>query len=421
VVRLFLFIAILFLVGCDTTSSFNPPDKSYFTKFFGGDGDQFAVDMVVDVDGSVYILGNSKIKSSSDQQGYLAKADAQGNLIWEKYFSAKLDAKDLEFTSDGYLIMVGNKPTSNTDMDILVRRFTKQGVEIDSALISSKVIGSNDNNINAFKNDYVNSITELKNGNFVLIGYTDNAKSGHALDVLNIQIDNTLKKMSYSYNESNGSGTINKGAKLLQNKNSFYVFGSSNISSKSDTDSDVWACSLTVDGYGGTNTDLQTEFVKPTYDEFVTNVVKSFTGYGLASVSSQNNNLTLRVIKISGDSLRFDSNDIGAIKEISLGTGTEKFSMINNGYGNSGYFVVSTYYALGAATSDIALYKLDDQSLAQIWGPNPILFGGAGDDSAAAVEELPDGKILILGTMQLGNPTSQFKIALIKVNSNGKL
>ena len=59
-----------------------------------------------------------------------------------------------------------------------------------------------------------------------------------------------------------------------------------------------------------------------------------------------------------------------------------------------------------------------------LWGntaePNFVSFGGDGDDTAAAVAELPDGHIMVLGTMQLGNPPAQFKITLIKLNSNGK-
>jgi hypothetical protein len=40
------------------------------------------------------------------------------------------------------------------------------------------------------------------------------------------------------------------------------------------------------------------------------------------------------------------------------------------------------------------------------------------DDTAAAVAELPDGKIVILGTMGLTD--NQFKMAFIKVNRTGQ-
>lgn len=419
-IRYFILLSVIVFVSCDTSSKFASPDANYFVKYFGGDGNQFGVDMKVDTDGSIYILGNSSNSAeSANQQIYLAKATAKGLVEWEKRIGkVQLEAKDLEFTSDGNLILVANM--QNATSDVLVMRFDKQGNKLDSVVVWSKVLKSNDNYENANKNEYVNSITELKNGYFILIGYTDNALSGHTYDVMNIQLDKSLKKMAVSYNENNGSGLLNSGAKLIQNRNSLYIFGSSNFVSKTSTDSDIWTWTIDNNGYPNYNTDLQTQFIKTGYDDFVTNAVKSFTGYGVCSISSLNSDLTLRVIKISGDSLRFNAQDIAAIKEFSLGTGSSKFAVINNGYGLSNYFVASTYYPAGSATSDIMLMKLDDQNLNESW-KQKVFFGGVGDDTAAAVEELPDGKILILGTMQLGNPANQYKIALIKVNADGKL
>lgn len=419
-IRYFILLSLIVLVGCDTSSKFTPPDENYFVKYIGGDGSQFGVDMKVDSDGYIYILGNSQNPTESlNQQIYLAKATSKGSIVWEKNIGkAQLEARDLEFTSDGNLILVANM--QNTNSDILVMRFNKQGDKLDSVVVWSKVLKSNDNYENANKNEYVNSITELKNGYFILMGYTDNSLPGHTYDVMNIQLDKSLKKMAVAYNENNGSGLINVGAKLIQNRNSLYIFGSSNFVSKTANDSDIWTWTIDNNGYPNYNTDLQTQFIKTGYDDFVTNAVKSFAGYGVCSISSLNNDLTLRVIKISGDSLKFNAQDIAAIKEYSLGTGSIKPSVINNGYGLANYFVASTYYPAGSSTSDITLMKLDDQNLNEQW-KDKVSFGGVGDDSAAAVEELPDGKILILGTMQLGNPASQYKIALIKVNSNGKL
>ena len=50
---------------------------------------------------------------------------------------------------------------------------------------------------------------------------------------------------------------------------------------------------------------------------------------------------------------------------------------------------------------------------------DPVIFGGLNDDYIGAVKELPDGKIVLLGTMSLGNE-AQKKMVLIKVNKDGK-
>jgi hypothetical protein len=42
-----------------------------------------------------------------------------------------------------------------------------------------------------------------------------------------------------------------------------------------------------------------------------------------------------------------------------------------------------------------------------------------GDDAVAKVRELPDGRVLILGTTELGD--NQRKLSLIKMNSSGQL
>jgi hypothetical protein len=84
----------------------------------------------------------------------------------------------------------------------------------------------------------------------------------------------------------------------------------------------------------------------------------------------------------------------------------------------SGYFALSNIFN-SAGTSDMILIKLD-VTLQEVW-KNPVTFGGDGDDTAAAVAELSDGHIMVLGTMNLGNPPEQFKIALMKLNSAGQL
>ncbi|MEJ0033768.1 MAG: hypothetical protein WDO15_27050 [Bacteroidota bacterium] len=47
-------------------------------------------------------------------------------------------------------------------------------------------------------------------------------------------------------------------------------------------------------------------------------------------------------------------------------------------------------------------------------------FGGVGDDSSGAVVEIADGRILVVGTMVLGDVKGQRKIVLMNLDSEGQ-
>ena len=52
----------------------------------------------------------------------------------------------------------------------------------------------------------------------------------------------------------------------------------------------------------------------------------------------------------------------------------------------------------------------------------PVVFGGEGPDTIGAVRELPDGRIVLIGTMRTGKPdVGETKMTLLKVNQDGKL
>lgn len=67
---------------------------------------------------------------------------------------------------------------------------------------------------------------------------------------------------------------------------------------------------------------------------------------------------------------------------------------------------------------DIQLFKMDRNGK-EVW---KRVLGGENEDFAAAVAEGDDGSIIVYGTITTGNHASRYrKIALFKLNSNGKL
>src|SRR5689334_11469027 len=178
-IRWFYIISFAFLFGCDTTSNVQPPNKNYFIKYFGGDGNQTAKDLIVNKDGTFFILGNSILSDGATKKVYLAKANAVGELISHITYGVDMDARDFLLTSDGKIAVVANK----SNADILLTRFTLDLAPVDSALL---FVGSaNTSNENA------NSVTELSDGGFIVCGFVGDFNQP-TLEI-NLRIDNQLQ------------------------------------------------------------------------------------------------------------------------------------------------------------------------------------------------------------------------------------
>src|SRR5437868_3213243 len=112
-IRLFLIglIVNVIVAACDTSSNLDDPNNSYFIKFYGGDGDQTGDDFVALSDGTFILFGTTRSSGpEKTSQWYLTKADAKGNVIWEKKYGGlnNEEARDIELTSGNLLVAVGN-------------------------------------------------------------------------------------------------------------------------------------------------------------------------------------------------------------------------------------------------------------------------------------------------------------------------
>jgi len=424
-----IFMLLTLLFACDTTSNTPSPGKNYFIKYFGGDGNQTAVDLILNNDGTFFILGNSIRSAGANQRVYLAKADAQGRLIWQKTYgdpTTVMNARDLELTSDGTLAVVANKLSSANNMDVLLSRFTQDGNAIDSVLLQIESLPSP-------KNEYANSLTELSDGGFLIIGYTNYSTNlSHQFDELHFRTDKSLRQLltvTDAWAETTGSGIINIGVKAFQtNSNNIYVFGSTSASTTiNSTSLNFWNFGLGQTGYPTNNSDNATEFIVKGSDETITNVVKSpASGYVLSGIltDSITKSMTLYLKRTRFDELSFNLSDIAFNYNATtssvgtfLGKGAKAFATAYAGV-HGGYYVVANTYA-NSDLGDILLIRLDD-SFQAVWS-DPVILGGDGEDTAAAVAELPDGHVIVLGTMSIGSPSEQNKIVLMKLNSSGKL
>jgi hypothetical protein len=440
-----LFILSTLIFSCDTASNIKPPYNNYFFKYFGNVGNQKAVDLVVNnSDGTFYILGNSKAPDSV-QKIYLAHADAHGQLIHENTYGSpdkkELDAKDFLITSDGKLAVVANVNGSNSE--VLLIRFS---------LSSLTPVSQND--IVALKlefapsaNVYANSLTELNDGGFIVMGYTDfvNGITNELFDAVHFRTSNDLTQFTSTYNDGNAWYDIdgNKGINSFQATNKgisafqhptinseFIFFGTMNATNQNKYT--FWSFSRSSGSYPSDTASLNLQS-----NEILTSALKTTdAGYLMSGLSvSSNGTIKLKLARCFSDILKFDASDFNLtntafslgnypLASSNLGLVENLFAVANNSSSGNGAFIVATNI-FSQQTSDVWLMKFDSHNLSPLW-VSPVIIGGDGDDTAAAVTELPDGKIVLLATMSVGSANggvsaNQSKIALLKLNGAGKL
>ncbi len=409
---LFIFLVIAF--ACDTTSNIKPPGRNYFVKYFGGDGNQTAVGLIANSDGTFFILGNSRVVASDTQKVYLAKADAQGNLIWQTtYGDAELEARDFA-VSNGVIVVAANRAPGpgSIDKHIQLIQFTQDGVASNNVILQ---IPQQPSSVTR-----ANSISVLSNGDFLVSGNTGyvGGQTSHSQDALHFRTDKNLTQRAVLWQNTYGQGISNNEVRAFQYLDSIYVFGHTDFPNL--TDQNFWAFSLhNSTGATDGNSDDPAEFVINGSDEIVTSAQKAIAGgYLMTGYSIDNSqNQTLKIIKLRSNILDFKASDIQFnYPGRSLGQGSTPFATACNA--SSGYLVLANSNS-AETSSDMMLIKLD-YALREVWN-SPAILGGDGKDMVAAVAELPDGHIIVLGTMNLGKPAEQYKITLMKLNSQGKL
>lgn len=429
---LFLFVTISFLssmMGCDSASSIEDPNKSFFMKFFGGDGDQTGEDLVAMPDGTFILFGTTRPSAAgSNSQWYLVKADAKGNQIWEKTFGGTTDeeARDIELTSDGRLVAVGNTYKTSTDRDVRIMTFTLDGVPLDSVLIP---ILDNAGNVTKGDEDAA-SVTETSDG-FIIAGSTTyvSSKTGgipgssDPRDALNIRVKKDLKPYQNSWptTQTNGTFSDDVSKKIYQVSDGFYLFGFSNSPSSGHTveNYNVWYYKIGFTGISLGNNYLgnQSEDEKPSSVSVAP--PQSGGGYVLAGITYNQSGSGSMYVSRLRSSLVFNASDDQFRKSLSIVLGSslnERTSVFASQQG--GFYVLTNEKSFNDNQNWILTRVNNDGATA--WNL-PIVFGGEGSDSIGAVQELPDGRLVLIGTMRTGkSDTGELKLTLIKVNQDGK-
>lgn len=430
-------VVILFSwMSCDTTSDFGVPEANYFVKYYGRDGKQYGIDFVLNSDGSIVMVGNSISSRPGDTyQIYVVKVDARGVIQWERFLGLpdKNDyVRDIELHPDGRLVIVGETEIATGNRDVYLKTLNQQGSELDSTRVSLTNLSGQDTD------EEVRSVS-IVSGGFMVAGATTRLESAvpgsnDFRDAMHLRFDNSLNwisELTGTWSDItgslNGDDVASKVIEVVPN-NVYFVFGHSNNDFIGDniTDYQAWIFQLNSVGVPSS---INLTFGDDQKDEKIRSVSvspdQSGPGYILAGTSTQGISSETYLVKIS------KANDLSLVTKLaeeeinSIGTiptpipvnffESDKVSIA--GRANETFLMVNDDYS--GSTPRIALTFLTRDFTDN--NQPPLLFDGAGDDFGAQVAEQPDGKILVFGTMTLGGLGRQQKMALLRLNSDGKL
>lgn len=428
-----LLLFFILLISCDTENRFDPPAESYFVKFYGEDGDHEGVDFVVNSDGSFILLGNERVSATLGQQIYLVKVDALGTVVWQHSFGLAGDefAKDIELAPDGNLIIAAESQKGAGDKDVFVKVVSQDGTPIDSVRVDKLFKTMNGQEAD----EEVNSISIIQSG-YIVSGSTTAVKTdklnkpNDSKDALHLRFTSSLDIVDESTGLWNYTSGLDDSEDVLikiveVNSSTYYGFGYTNTVRNSTRDYKYWAFSLGATGDPTNNgTDLLDVIGNPAEDEKLSGVIESplqsGEGYVLSGIKTtaggENQSFIVKLQKnlfVPGE-----DNVLAEKSPTSLGNDVgeqSRMTVLSQG----GFLLLTNSKLLSSDNLNISLLKLDNR-FDKVW-QEPIFLGGVGDDFAGTVKELPDGKIMVIGTMTLGGVTGQTKMVLMKLNSQGKM
>jgi hypothetical protein len=410
-------VSMLAMQACDTASDFDQPDTDYFLKYYGNTtASQKGVDMIVNDDGSIVIVGESE--TGGVRKIYFLKVDAMGKVVTEKYFSGPSEqVKGIEPLGNDEYIIAADSLAGPGNFDVKLIMINGAGVVLDS--IRHKTAN----------NDLIKSITVSSTGEIIVAGATFPTIDKSEFMIYRflrgpLRLDN-----NWLFSVPNYNANVNVVAKVVETVPTtgemprFLAIAYSNSGLTEDQPPQETILpayfGLTQngdpDGFGGFSgsvnlgdTEINSGIAIRGADE----------GYFVTGATRGAGNTGLFICKMRKD-LTFvpaDNNSVEIYSKVnpSGANSISGIAGISSTFLPLGYLVVGNDVA-SSGNSNIWLSKIDYSG--QIaWSAR---FGSEqGSDTAAAIAELPDGKILILGTVELGD--NQRKLTLMKLNSKGQ-
>ncbi|MBX2893853.1 MAG: hypothetical protein KF763_00310 [Cyclobacteriaceae bacterium] len=419
------------LISCDTERNTLVLENNFFTKFYGTDGEQTGVDLVLTPDNAVIMVGNS-ILPGRLQMIYVVKVDLKGNVLWENMIGLadkNNTVKDIELHPDGRLIIAGETEMAVGNRDVFIKILSGDGAELDSIRYGlNRYVTQGD--------EEVNTIALVTQGPAARLGYivsgstTDvlfnPAKPNDTKDGLILRFtDNPLSILPNddwrSKGEDDSEDVVVRA--IQENANTYYFFGYTNTNRGGSRDYKYWVFSLNDNG-GETNNGIALGV--PNEDEKLRVVLNVDTsdpfdrGFLLGGIAVDNGgNKRAYFVKLKR-TLPFGEPSAADAKQVySFPLGTNGSDNMGGFYSNTNndFLILATQNVSIDLVQDFSLFKLD-RELNPVWGA--YSFGGESVDEAGNIAQHPDGSLFLVGTMTVGARNGLRKMALLKLNSEGK-
>jgi hypothetical protein len=402
---------LMIMFSCDTQRNVEPVFNEYFTKYYGEDGEQSGVDLVRNDDGSMLLLGNS-FSQTDLISPFIVKTDPQGNVLWQREFlNDNETAVDIQLINGGTNVAVLTN-VQRTKTNICIYLLGQDGNLLDSLYVNSS------------SNQVARSLAQSSDDGFLITGYKDpNPDRNPDLDVppvdeadiLLLKIDNALsevKDLSPGGGEHVGSG-VNSFEINLNNSVYYLVFGYSDRPRKLTTDYQL-CFQLIASNIDGVPTGLH----EYSDDEIAEEQTAASTlkipaalgdGYLVVGTTTSGSSSDLYLTRFAKP-LNPNAATKSLDGRIPLNRRIEGVAAANAA--PDGYFVIANEVRENNK-KDIFLLRVERDG-AVSWSRS---FGSLeGEDTAGGIEALPDGRIAVVGTIQL---ETQRKMALIVTNGNG--
>ena len=418
IASVFALVSMLVMQACDTAGDFDQPNKDYFLKYYGNTtASQKGVDMIVNDDGSVVIVGESE--TGGQRKIYFLKVDAMGKVVTEKYFSGPSEqVKDIEPLGNDEYIIAADSLASPGNFDVKLIMINGSGVLLDSTRHKTA------------NNDLIKSITVSSTGEIIVAGATFPAIDKSEFMICRflrgpLRLDN-----SWLFGGANFNADVNVVAKVVETVSEAgemppflaIAYSNSGLTTGQPAKEKILSAyfGLKQDGgyqggFGGFSGAVN---LGDTEVNSGIAIHGSDAGYFVTGATKVSGNAELFICKMRKE-LNFDAGNNNSVEIYAKinPNGANSISGIagvSSAFAPQGYLVVGNDVA-SSGNSNIWLSKIDYSG--QIaWSAR---FGSEqGSDTAAAIAELPDGKILILGTVELGD--NQRKLTLMKLNSKGQ-
>ena len=412
----------------------------------GGSANDEALNLISGSDNSYYVIGSSASSSSGDvvessnglDDYWLLKLSETGDTLWTKLLGGNGEDNGINLvsTNNGGVILIGQSgsdqdgdvtDTSNGSIDYWVVSLDSEG-----NVLWNKLLGGNSIDIGT-------SITSTLDNGYVVVGGAASSNNGDVTEISNGFDDYWVVKLDSTgnivWNNMLGGPSRDIATDVIALQDSGFVVagttvmfgGGGDVTGSVSGDSDGWIVKVDKNGnkvwdrlIGGNGRDVAVSVDSTSDGGFIIAGFSNSTSGNVSNIS--NGMLDFYIAKLNSSGVKLWDKLIGGDDD------DEASSIIETSDG--GYMVVGR--SKSSMTDDVTdmnngmfdfwVVKLDSFGNIQ-WNR---LLGGAGDDEASSVIELPGGGYLISGRSASKNSgdvedanNGMFDYWIVKLDENG--